>query len=69
MLSLQVVGVASVGMRGVANSAPSQLYYEVPRPQQSQPLQVPLQPQLTRSLTPYAHAQGIILCFFKHIDY
>nr|XP_032523192.1 BRD4-interacting chromatin-remodeling complex-associated protein isoform X2 [Danaus plexippus plexippus] len=56
----KVVGVASVGMRGVANSAPSQLYYEVPRPQQSQPLQVPLQPQLTRSLTPYAHAQGLV---------
>ncbi|CAG9584782.1 unnamed protein product [Danaus chrysippus] len=56
----KVVGVASVGMRGVANSAPSQLYYEVPRPQQTQPLQVPIQPQLTRSLTPYAHAQGLV---------
>ncbi|XP_047529700.1 serine/threonine-protein kinase WNK1-like isoform X1 [Vanessa atalanta] len=28
----KVVGVASVGVRGVGNSAPPQLYYEVPRP-------------------------------------
>ncbi|XP_075973718.1 sin3A-associated protein 130 isoform X3 [Anticarsia gemmatalis] len=30
-INLQVVGVASVGVRGVGNSAPTQLYYEVPR--------------------------------------
>ncbi|XP_050345891.1 protein piccolo isoform X2 [Nymphalis io] len=65
----KVVGVASVGVRGVGNSAPPQLYYEVPRPaphsitSQQQPQQhqpaLQQQPQLPhqhpRPLTPYAH--------------
>ncbi|CAH2106237.1 unnamed protein product [Euphydryas editha] len=65
----KVVGVPSVGVRGVGNSAPPQLYYEVPRPsphhqqqqQSQQQLQTTLQQQLPhqvpRPLTPYAHVQ------------
>ncbi|XP_052740415.1 uncharacterized protein LOC112051494 isoform X2 [Bicyclus anynana] len=47
----KVVGVAGVGVRGVGNSAPPQLYYEVPRalPQQQ------YQQQLPRPLAPYGH--------------
>lgn len=47
----KVVGVASVGVRGVVgNSAPTQLYYEVPRVSHA------LAPHHHRPLAPYAHA-------------
>lgn len=52
----KVVGVANVGMRGVGNSAPSQLYYEVSRP--ATPVVTPAQhvtPLPARVLTPYTH--------------
>ncbi|XP_039754453.1 uncharacterized protein PB18E9.04c [Pararge aegeria] len=62
----KVVGVAGVGVRGVGNSAPPQLYYEVPRPspqqQQSNPQQQYQQSiphQLPRPLTPYGHANTL----------
>ncbi|XP_045772034.1 protein capicua homolog [Maniola jurtina] len=66
----KVVGVASVGVRGVGNSAPPQLYYEVPRPsplqQQQQPATVqqpyqqqPVPHQLPRPLTPYGLANTL----------
>ncbi|XP_022128775.1 mucin-5AC [Pieris rapae] len=42
----KVVGVANVGVRGVGNSAPPQLYYEVPRA---------AHPHHARPITPYAH--------------
>ncbi|XP_026324989.1 histone deacetylase complex subunit SAP130 [Hyposmocoma kahamanoa] len=59
----KVVGVASVGVRGVVgNSAPAQLYYEVPRAQLNtqHPQHTVPHTQATghsRPLTPFAHAQ------------
>nr|XP_021191439.2 uncharacterized protein LOC110377056 isoform X3 [Helicoverpa armigera] len=59
----KVVGVASVGVRGVVgNSAPTQLYYEVPRgshaslaaPPPAHPAHAPHQP-VPRALAPYLH--------------
>ncbi|XP_022831064.1 uncharacterized protein LOC111359694 isoform X2 [Spodoptera litura] len=54
----KVVGVASVGVRGVVgNSAPTQLYYEVPRGAHSAHGAPPahVAPALPRALAPYLH--------------